>query len=670
MSIDLNNDSNAELYALEVQKALKDEKEKLIEEKNKLIKREEIIIEKESLLVKKEEDINEKENILNEKEEKFFKTQNEVDNIIIELEEKEKEIKRNEEKIIKKEKVLKIREKNLDKIEEELDERQEEIEEKRKEFKKKLYNCEIEAEKKANEIVESSNSRIKELSDEIRSLYQVKLENELKENELKNKEEIIERLSCEILELKNKILLFERNEELQKNISLEELNNELISTKSKNSDLNKKIIDRENKINELNYLEDENNVLKNTNEILRGRLNRALSQIEYLKRIESSKDTGKDSTGAIFREIIDNQRKLDEKQIPKKYVGDEKFINGFIQFCKEAGFKYKENLVRTFLSSIKSSKLTILKGYSGTGKSSLPELISTYLRAECVTIPVQPNWRTKQDIMGFYNYFTNRFIPTELTRTLIRANINKERIFFVVLDEMNLSRVEYYFSEFNSKIWMSEDKRVIELFEGVGIYDEEVSKYIVDNNINIPDNVFFIGTINEDDSVSPISDKIFDRAQVISFGELPSTISVGNLDLAKNSLDNNEIYTKYNTFVEAYIDGNLDLKSLKILDSVNSFMKDKFNKVIGYRSIKQVSEFINLYVNSKGKEEEALDLQLVSKFIPKLKFIYSEEQIELVKDLEQHIKLAFMEDFKYSEEQADELNIIKEINNIIKEIEG
>ena len=269
--------------------------------------------------------------------------------------------------------------------------------------------------------------------------------------------------------------------------------------------------------------------------------------------------------------------------------------------------------------------------------------------------------------MGFYNYFTNRFIPTELTQTLLRANVSKDRIFFVVLDEMNLARVEYYFSEFNSKLWLDEEAREIELFEGLSNYDGTVSEYIKNNKIKIPDNVFFIGTINEDDSVSPISDKIFDRAQVIEFMQLPSSETVGDLDKAPQD-DREDKYTSFKSF------NNIKSKeerefNIDIIDKVNESTKEKFNKVIGYRSIGQVKEYVKYYKAAGGNIIDAIDMQLVSKFLPKLKYLYSDDQIKSLQELRDEIVILFIEEYKCSEEEAEKLQIIKQIDSIIKELE-
>lgn len=404
--------------------------------------------------------------------------------------------------------------------------------------------------------------------------------------------------------------------------------------------------------------------LRNSNEILVNRLNRSDSYIKYLKKLEESKGTGDDTSQVIFNEIIEQQEDIDQNTQGVGYLGDEKFVTGFIEFCNKIGYVYNEKVVRSFLCSLRSSKLTILKGYSGTGKSSLPVLFAKYLKGECVVIPIQPNWRTKQDIIGFYNYFTNRFIPTELTQTLLRANVSKDRIFIVILDEMNLARVEYYFSEFNSKLWMDSDKRKIELFDGVTQYSGKVSQYVTDNKINIPDNVYFVGTINEDDSVSPISDKIFDRAQVVEFMELPSSKSVGNLELANENIDFTK-YTKYSIFSKEKEDIKVDMY---IVDEVNRFIKENFNKVIGFRSLKQVEQFIKSYKISGGKEIDAVDMQLVSKFIPKLKYLYSTEEIENLEFLNEQIKDLFKQRYKCKDEKISKLIIVNQIESIIKEL--
>ncbi|MCR1876265.1 AAA family ATPase [Paraclostridium bifermentans] len=584
---------------------------------------------------------------------------------IMQLAIKSEELDSKAKKLFFMEKLIKKREISIKEREEDIEKELDILEEERKKIREKQLNMQKECEERANYIVEDIKKRNEELSKKISELSKIELEYESVKAELENKKTIINELNSELYECRTNLNKLEETLDLdnieltkQKAIRVDKLEFENKNLKKLNKDLLEENSNLGIRLGELN-------TLKANNEILSNRLNRSDAYIKYLKKIEESKGTGDDTSQVIFNEIIEKQEEMDKNTHGESYCGDEKFINGFIEYCNDIGYVYEKNLIRSFLCSLRSSKLTILKGYSGTGKSSLPVLFSKYLKGECVVIPIQPNWRTKQDIIGFYNYFTNKFIPTELTQTLIRANVSKDRIFIVVLDEMNLARVEYYFSEFNSKLWMDSDKRKIELFDGVSEYNGKVSKYISENKIQIPDNVFFVGTINEDDSVSPISDKIFDRAQVVEFMELPSSKSVGNLELANENIDANK-YTKYSVFMSK-IDNDKDV-NMSIIDEVNKFTKDNFNKVIGYRSLKQVEKFIKTFKLSGGNEIDGIDIQLVSKFIPKLKYLYSNEQIENLELLNEHIKELFKQNFNCDEDKISKLNIVVQLEGIIKEL--
>ena len=601
---------------------------------------------------------------------------NNLDDVCKEVDDQLKEIanlKEQRESLEEKAKKIKFMQLCLNKKEKDLDKREEDLQEeidnfniKKEEFLEEKKNIRKKYQEYAERSINDIEERNKELSKKLNDLMNVKRENESLKIDIEHYKNQIERLSSDITSLNTQLNEYKSYKELSQIPNLKQKLDKLEELDREN-----KILKKENKLlkesnSEIDEKDDEIETLKNMNDILRTRLDRSNSNIKYLKSIEKSKGLGVDSSQEEFEEIIELQMLEDEQSVGYNYKGDDKFVDDFIEYCKDAGFIYKPNLVRSFLASIKSSKMTILKGYSGTGKSSLPILFAKYLNAECEVVPVQPNWRTKQDIIGFYNYFTNKFIPTDLTKTLIRANVSKDRIFFVVLDEMNLARVEYYFSEFNSKLWADKDKRKIQLFEGNANYSGHVEHYIEDNKIYIPDNVFFIGTINEDDSVSPISDKIFDRAQVVDFMELPSYSYRGKLDDVPEN--NEKKFTRYSSFIGKQInEKNKKSNCMDIVDKVNKSVKDKFGKVIGYRSLSQIEDFIIYFESSGGNDIDALDIQLVSKFVPKFNLVYSEEQIMQLEQLKDEIKELFKQEFKCNENKLNNLQIIQKIDHIIKE---
>lgn len=590
-----------------------------------------------------------------------------VEKEITEYDIKMEEILQLEKKLQMKELMIRRTSKKLDEREASLQEEVEEISKERKLLFEERVNLQKECEENANVIIETYKARNSEMSQKLNELIRISFDNENLQEELTVRNNQIKTYLSEINDYKNKLRNYkELNDETTWTAMKEkaELADEL---EKNNKALIKENADLKDRVKNLEIQLSDMDILKDSNEVLNNKFERLNSHLKYLKKLEKSKGTGDDSSEMIFSEIIDKQIEEDKISVSVGYSNDSEFIKGFISFCKSKNFIYHESVVRNFICSLRSSKLTILKGYSGTGKSSLPTLFAEFLKGECVVVPVQPNWRTKQDIIGFYNYFTNKFIPTELTKTLLRANVSKERIFLVVLDEMNLARVEYYFSEFNSKLWLKAEERVIELFDGVSNYNDNISKYIKDNKIQIPDNVYFIGTINEDDSVSSISDKIFDRAQVIEFMQLPNSDFVGDLDKSDYDVDDNK-YTTLKSFNWVQNHNNHDDVDISIIDEVNKLCKNSFNKVIGFRSLKQIKKFVTSFKNAGGQLSEAIDMQLVSKFVPKFKFLSTDEEINSLLALQGEIENLFKLKYNLSDEKIQNLQIIKQIELILKEL--
>ena len=221
---------------------------------------------------------------------------------------------------------------------------------------------------------------------------------------------------------------------------------------------------------------------------------------------------------------------------------------------KGLGLVFPERVVHALHTSFKvaeESPLTVLAGISGTGKSELPRRYAEAMGMHFLPVAVQPRWDSPQDLFGFYNYLEKRFRPTELTRALLQMDrFDKradrgwsgheeggfvsydEEMLVVLLDEMNLARVEYYFSELLSKLETrrgldeahEDARRAAELTlelgldaGGTGGNDKErVSpqlRFLVDTN------VLFVGTMNEDESTQTLSDKVVDRANLMRFGK-------------------------------------------------------------------------------------------------------------------------------------------------------
>ncbi|MBL1217361.1 MAG: hypothetical protein D8M59_07680 [Planctomycetes bacterium] len=190
--------------------------------------------------------------------------------------------------------------------------------------------------------------------------------------------------------------------------------------------------------------------------------------------------------------------------------------------------------LHTSLKVADQTPLLVLAGISGTGKSLLPRRYAEAMGIHFLNVPVQPRWDGPQDLTGFFNYLENRYKATELMRALIQFDpyttdwteqdkftpLNP-RMLLVLLDEMNLARVEYYFSEFLSRLETRRDidhkflgdRAKASLLLDVGdVVQGTTPRTFVDRN------VMFVGTMNEDESTMTLSDKVIDRAGILRFG--------------------------------------------------------------------------------------------------------------------------------------------------------
>jgi hypothetical protein len=209
---------------------------------------------------------------------------------------------------------------------------------------------------------------------------------------------------------------------------------------------------------------------------------------------------------------------------------------------------FPERILHAFHTALKTgdiSPLVVLAGISGTGKSELPRHYADGMGFHFLLSAVQPRWDSPQDLFGFYNYLERRYKATELARALVQferfnqksfkevfedANIDNrsDRMLLVLLDEMNLARTEYYFSEFLSKL---ETRRMvnegIDSDRGRAEIELDMGGTSKDGNRGLRiypgKNVLFVGTMNEDESTQSLSDKVIDRATVLRFGRPKKT---------------------------------------------------------------------------------------------------------------------------------------------------
>ena len=340
---------------------------------------------------------------------------------------------------------------------------------------------------------------------------------------------------------------------------------------------------------------------------------------------------------------------------------------------KDERLYYTDNDIRAFLAGMAVSRLIILQGMSGTGKSSLPRIFSEAISGFNRLIPVESSWRDRNELLGYYNDFNKKFNAKSFTIELYRSTKKrcKEVPTFIVLDEMNLARIEYYFSDFLAILqepdhdkWLIElvssdmrtlpmelpeevkqkmrkdDPTVFAIWEKIersrqGDLKSETSdeekemltsylaklgrltgaKDLIDGRkIRVTDNIWFIGTANQDESTFEISDKVYDRAQVVSLNR--KGVSEGQYaNTEKKYISVTDLIKLFEGAINAYKKKAEVEARLEKLDAV---LMDKFDISFGNRIVSQTVDFAAVFTAAGGSLEDALDYQISTKILRKV----------------------------------------------------
>ena len=266
--------------------------------------------------------------------------------------------------------------------------------------------------------------------------------------------------------------------------------------------------------------------------------------------------------------------------------------------------------IRRFVAGMAVSHILILQGMSGTGKTSLAHAFGSFIDNPSTIIPVQPMWKERTDLIGYYNEFTKKFNETLLLEKMYEANYSED-IYVTVLDEMNIARVEYYFAEFLSLLELpNPEERYIDV---VSDKWENDPKQLKDGRIKLPSNMWFIGTANNDDSTFAISDKVYDRAMVLNLDAKSERFVAPKTEKMHVSCEQFEELVR-----EAIDEYDVSKRNMKRLELLDKYLIDHFHITFGNRIMKQIRTYIPVYVSCGGDELDALDDILSKKVIRKL----------------------------------------------------
>lgn len=294
-------------------------------------------------------------------------------------------------------------------------------------------------------------------------------------------------------------------------------------------------------------------------------------------------------------------------------------------------FYYSEKTIKVFLAGLHMSPISILQGISGTGKTSLPrEFIKAITAGSKVfegndsktKLPkapyricaIQSGWRDNMDLMGYFNSFDCKYNETDFFKALYVASLPKyaDTLFFIILDEMNLSHPEHYFADFLSLLEQDEENQIISIKAPMDVLRKRIK-----GGMKIPKNVRFIGTANHDETTNSFAPKTLDRSNLLQMdGEKNDNIVPTNITYSVNyewfEQKFAEAESKYSSYIKDFKDFIEDKELIGLLKQQGIGIGKRF-------ADKQAFRFICVYMacgnNHQQDLAEAVDQLMTTRML-------------------------------------------------------
>ena len=287
------------------------------------------------------------------------------------------------------------------------------------------------------------------------------------------------------------------------------------------------------------------------------------------------------------------------------------------EFCKQfrryaasqLKLYYELDMMRYFIAALGTSRIIILQGISGTGKTSLPYAFGKFVQRDTTVVSVQPSWRERTELYGYFNEFTKKYSETEFLKAIYEGNFYRDP-HLIILDEMNIARVEYYFAEMLSIMELPrQEERKVDVV--TAMWDNDPC-LIHGGNVQISDNIWFIGTINNDDSTFAVADKVYDRAIPIDLDSRADAFECEMTDPVYISTDHlNKL------FAQAKEDYPISQEMLDKLEVLNAYLIKNFRLAFGNRIMKQIRDYVPCFIACGGTEIQAVDFIVAKKVLRK-----------------------------------------------------
>lgn len=324
---------------------------------------------------------------------------------------------------------------------------------------------------------------------------------------------------------------------------------------------------------------------------------------------------------------VDIDEEVDSLSISNQSLNmpNKEIIQHVHNYITDRGFQYQYEEIANFYLALCAKPFVILAGISGTGKTQLPRKFADSLgfsKEQVIQLPVRPDWTDGSDLLG-YTSLDGNFIPKDLTIAIRKASATPDKPFFFILDEMNLARVEHYFSDFLSVIETRE--RIGNKIKTDPILREEVLNTAINkgdfSSIGWPQNLYLIGTVNMDETTHSFSRKVLDRANSIEMNEVDlNWIHTNGAPAERLSDISNALFqTSYLTASElSDLEKNSISNEMKLLQDVNKILQ-KADLHFAYRVRDEIAFY--LILNKKHdliESKLAFDFQLVQKILPRI----------------------------------------------------
>ena len=394
----------------------------------------------------------------------------------------------------------------------------------------------------------------------------------------------------------------------------------------------KTLVEQESLLEEVSDLNNEvSNLLKEKEDILAMKVSHLglrpdEADTEVVETEDGKKEENIDVSDSRFSKLtaIDKEYANYKIQNYNNSFNLEELVELFRNFAaSKLKLYYKSEMIRIFIAGLASTKLIILQGISGTGKTSLAYAWGKFLKHDSCIASVQPSWRDRTELFGYFNEFTKKFNETEMLKEMYVAGYTDD-VYTIILDEMNISRVEYYFAEMLSILEMpNTDEWIIELVSSA--WDSDPKK-IIGGKLHVPENMWYIGTINNDDSTFAVTDKVYDRAMPIDIndkGEVFEPIDTEAQDINYSYL--------HKLFTEAIEANQVSQDSLDKIEEMDNYVIKHFRIAFGNRIVMHMKKFVPVYVACGGDEVAGIDYFIARKILRKfeqLNLAYIRDEID------------------------------------------